>query len=134
MQERQSLVVSETMLKLLFDRFESSSCREAEAVIDLNKAIVLLLKTIGNNPEETLRVVTNLKESFEELEKEINNNSTKNTAIETMCKVTTDLVSKIDKRMWKFYVAIMVTFTLGAVLLGYLVNLKLLLNTLIQGM
>ena len=29
MPERQSLVVSETMLKLLFDRFESSSCLEA---------------------------------------------------------------------------------------------------------
>jgi len=131
MQERQSLVVSETMLKLLFDRFESSSCREAEAVIDLNKAIVLLLKTIGNNPEETLRVVTNLKESFEELEKEINNNSTKNTAIETMCKVTTDLVSKIDKRMWKFYVAIALTFSLGLTLLGILNNLNTTLKTLL---
>jgi len=134
MQERQSLVVSETMLKLLFDRFESSSCREAEAVIDLNKAIVLLLKTVGNNPKESLKIITNLKESFEDLEKKINNSNNRNTAIATMCEVTTDLVSKIDKRMWKFYVAIMVTFTLGAVLLGYLVNLKLLLNTLIQGM
>ena len=131
MHERQSLVVSETMLKLLFDRFESSSCRGAEAVIDLNKAIVLLLKTIGNNPEETLRVVTNLKESFEELEKEINNNSTKNTAIETMCKATTILVDKIDKRMWKFYAAIGITFTLGVVLLGFLINLYVTLKTLV---
>ena len=94
----------------------------------------MLLKTVGNNPKESLKIITNLKESFEDLEKKINNSNNRNTAIATMCEVTTDLVSKIDKRMWKFYVAIMVTFTLGAVLLGYLVNLKLLLNTLIQGM
>ncbi len=123
MPQKPSLVVSETMLKLLFDRFESSNKRSTEAVVELTDSIVILLKTIGQNPANIVKKL----EDIENFMKNLNRDS-------ASIKKTREAVEKANKNMWRFYVVTGVVFSVGMALLFLLINLQQALNILINGM
>jgi len=131
MNSKQSLILSDTVIKVLFDRFEKSNERNATAIMEVTKAIDLLLKTVGKKPEEVVGTVRKLEAIIRDIENKVVETGKAEAEVVDNCKNIKLTLERIDRNVWKFYVVIGVVFTLGLTLLYLLIDLKAQMSALL---
>jgi archaellum component FlaC len=124
MPSTQNLILSDAVIKMLFDRFERSNDRNADSIVEVTKAINLLLKTIGRKPEEIKDAVVKIEEIVKGIENKFEYSEKSENNVVDNCKSIKSMIERIDRNIWKFYVVVGVVFTLGLTLLYLLIDLK----------